>query len=235
MSNSVLANKDFPEKELVFATTHSAPLTLVKEEDRVLPLQNTFSYFLKRSADVVFSSLGIIVLVPLLFPVIGLLIKLTSKGPVFFLQQRYKKENALFTCIKFRTMVCIDDAHTTATTNNNSRITKFGRFLRRHHFDELPQLFNVLAGDMSLIGPRPHMISDTQMFEQMVANYHIRYNVKPGITGLAQVCGYVGTITNTEKLKLRIDKDAEYVQNWSPLLDVKIAVQTIFRIITVPK
>jgi putative colanic acid biosynthesis UDP-glucose lipid carrier transferase len=192
----------------------------------LFPLEKTLNIVLKRGIDLVIALLAIVLLVPLLFPLLALLIKCTSRGPVFFLQKRYKKNGALFTCIKFRTMET-----GTASDQGGARITALGRFLRRHHLDECPQFFNVLLGDMSLIGPRPHMISDTRTFEQLLTDYHFRHRVKPGITGWAQVHGYVGPVTSIENLKGRVEKDQEYIKRWSMRMDLKIAFKTLFQVV----
>jgi len=164
-----------------------------------------------------------------MFPLIALLIKVDSKGPILFYQRRHKKNGKLFTCVKFRTMVVNDSAHTVAAVDNDPRITRVGCFLRKHHLDELPQLMNVLIGDMSMVGPRPYMVSDNEKYEQLIKDYTVRERVKPGITGLAQVVEYVNLITKTEYMAERVKKDLYYVYNWSPALDIKIFFRTFFK------
>lgn len=199
----------------------------------ISPLEKKGNLFLKRLVDIFLSSILISALLSWLLPVIALLIKLDSKGPVFFLQKRNKKYAGLFTCIKFRTMIDNEESESLAAHVNDRRITQIGKFLRRHHLDELPQLFNVWWGDMSLIGPRPHMVVENEKFETMVEEYSLRYKVKPGITGLAQVLGYVGPVTEVENIKERVRSDVYYIQYWSVALDVKIVYRTFFKMLGV--
>jgi putative colanic acid biosynthesis UDP-glucose lipid carrier transferase len=130
-------------------------------------------------------------------------------------------------------MIVNDKADVLAATTNDSRITKSGYFLRKHHLDELPQLFNVLFGDMSLIGPRPYMVSDNEKYEKLIHNYLVRNRIKPGITGLAQVIDYVNPITKIEFMEQRVNKDIYYIYNWSPMLDAKILLRTFLKILGV--
>lgn len=177
---------------------------------------------LKRAIDIIFSSIGLVVLLPLL-PIVALAIRLDSRGGVFFIQQRIGLNNEPFQCWKFRTMK--PEKHGFSSSNEH-RITTLGMMLRLSHFDELPQLWNVLRGDMSLVGPRPHMISDHKRFIQLVPNYAMRHHVKPGITGLAQSSGYFGHVDSIEHLKKRIQLDLDYVETWSARQDLKIILHT---------
>lgn len=195
------------------------------------PLQKNINRLFKRSFDLLVSSMLIILVLSWLLPLLALLISLDSKGPVFFLQKRNKKHGGLFTCIKFRTMVVNAEADTRPAIMNDHRITRAGKFLRKHHLDEWPQLLNVWMGDMSLIGPRPHMISDNRRYENLLSFYACRHYVKPGITGLAQVKGFVGSIDTVENLQARIAEDVYYINNWSPRLDAMIICHTMARII----
>jgi lipopolysaccharide/colanic/teichoic acid biosynthesis glycosyltransferase len=195
------------------------------------PLENKWNLLYKRTIDLVFSTLLIIFLLSWLLPLLIILIKLDSRGAAFFLQKRNKRGGALFTCIKLRTMVLNNEADQLPADIDDRRITKVGKFLRRHHLDELPQLLNVWWGDMSLIGPRPYMISDNIKFEKFVNHYHTRDKVKPGITGLSQVLGLVGPVINNENVIERVIKDIYYINNWTLFLDLKIAYRTFFKMI----
>jgi lipopolysaccharide/colanic/teichoic acid biosynthesis glycosyltransferase len=194
------------------------------------PLERLPNSFLKRIFDLALSSILLFFLFSWLLPIIALLIKLDSNGPVFFFQKRTKKDGKLFTCIKFRTMVVNKEADLLPAFENDQRITRLGKFLRRHHIDELPQLVNVWWGDMSIIGPRPYMVRDNERFETVVEHYLIRHKVKPGITGPAQLLGYGGRVSD-QKMKHRADMDLHYVREWSLKLDIIILYKT-FRKIT---
>ena len=197
---------------------------------RIQPLDSSFNRFLKRTADIFLAIFIITGILSWLIPLIAVLIKLDSKGPVFFLQKRNKRNGELFTCIKFRSMIVNTDADILPAEKNDNRITKLGRFLRNHYLDELPQFFNVLWGDMSVIGPRPHMISDNLYYDRLIKNYAYRHKVKPGITGLAQILGYVGLIDELHKLEARVNIDIFYVRHWSPKLDRVILYRTIKKV-----
>jgi len=199
--------------------------------DRGIPLEQKSNLIFKRSFDLMASSLLLIGLLSWMLPIIALLIKLDSKGPLFFFQKRHKINGKLFTCVKFRTMVVNDEADRVAASENDQRITRVGKLLRKHHLDELPQLLNVWCGDMSLIGPRPYMISDNEKYERLIKDYLVRYKIKPGITGLAQVLDHVSPVTKIENMEQRVKMDAYYVYNWSPVLDAKIVVRTFFKML----
>lgn len=194
------------------------------------PLEKRSNLIIKRSVDI-FSSVVLLMFFSWLLPIIALLIKLNSKGPVFFFQKRNKKDGGVFTCFKFRTMIVNEEADTLPAYQNDNRITATGKILRKYHLDELPQLLNVLWGDMSLIGPRPHMFSDNVKYEELFNFYGERHKVKPGITGLAQVMGYVGSTEDAEQMKQRVQLDIFYIRNWSPALDTKIIFRTFFKMI----
>lgn len=199
--------------------------------EKPLPLMKRSNLIFKRTVDLLLSSVLIILLLSWLLPFIALFIKLNSKGPVFFFQKRNKKDGRLFTCIKFRTMVVNAEADSLPAYENDKRITRTGKFLRRHHLDELPQLVNVWWGDMSMIGPRPYMISDNEKYATAIQHFLIRHKIKPGITGLAQLLKYRSFVTVLEDMNARSEKDIYYIHNWSPALDVKILIQTFFKII----
>lgn len=195
----------------------------------IQPLDNGFNRAIKRFVDIILSVVFIIFLFSWLFPIIAVFIKLNSRGPVFFLQKRNKRNGEFFTCIKFRSMYKNADADILPAKKNDKRITATGRFLRDHYLDELPQFLNVLWGDMSVIGPRPHMVSDNLKFDELIKNYSYRHKVKPGITGLAQVLGYVGNAEDVQKMKARINMDIFYARHWSPRFDMAILFRTIFK------
>ena len=195
-----------------------------------LPLDSISKRIIKRSADIFLSTIAIVGILSWLIPIIALLIKLDSKGPVFFLQKRNKRGGKTFTCIKFRSMIENEDADMLQAAANDERITKLGRFLRNHYLDELPQFFNVLVGDMSFIGPRPHMVSDNYKYEGIIEFYDYRHKVKPGITGLSQAMGYVGETRNIQAMRDRVQLDIFYVRHWSLSLDLKILRHTFRKI-----
>lgn len=194
---------------------------------QVLPLDNDLNQGIKRSIDILFSVVFILAVLSWLIPLLAILIKLDSKGPVFFLQKRNKRRGELFTCIKFRSMVNNADADILPAGKNDSRITAVGSFLRNYYLDELPQFFNVLWGDMSIIGPRPHMVSENVKYDGVIKNYAGRHKVKPGITGLAQAMGYVGETDDVHKMKGRVNMDLFYIRHWSIKLDMAILYRTI--------
>ena len=195
-----------------------------------LPLDNLPKRIIKRTGDIFISSIVIVGILSWLIPVMALLIKLDSKGPVFFLQKRNKRGGKIFSCIKFRSMIENDDADLLQASANDERVTKLGRFLRHHYLDELPQFLNVFVGDMSFIGPRPHMISDNNKYEELIEFYDYRHKVKPGITGLSQAMGYVGETRNLQAMRDRVQLDIYYVRHWSIRLDLKIVWNTLFKI-----
>ncbi|HET9745824.1 MAG TPA: sugar transferase [Chitinophagaceae bacterium] len=198
-----------------------------------LPLDSLSSRIIKRTTDIILSTLIIVGILTWLIPLVALLIKLDSKGPVFFLQKRNKKGGSVFTCIKFRSMIENDEADNLQASADDERITKFGRFLRNHYIDELPQFFNVWLGDMSFIGPRPHMINDNNKYEELIEFYDFRHRVKPGITGLSQVMGYVGETKHIQAMRDRVQLDSFYVRHWSIGLDLRIFWHTLRRFIRV--
>jgi putative colanic acid biosynthesis UDP-glucose lipid carrier transferase len=182
----------------------------------------------KRVFDLVVASLILLAISPLMVAT-ALAVKLTSRGPVFFRQRRYGLDGNEILVWKFRSMtVCEDGAKVTQATKADSRVTRVGAIIRRMSIDELPQLFNVLGGSMSLVGPRPHAAAHNEQYRQMIEGYMLRHKVKPGITGLAQVRGWRGETDTLEKMQRRVECDHEYIREWSLWLDVKILFCTIF-------
>ena len=192
-----------------------------------IPLDNLTLRIEKRLFDILFS-LGVIVFIfSWLFPIISILIKLNSKGPVFFVQQRTGINNKTFKCYKFRTMTVNSDSDTKQAQVNDSRITSIGAFLRKTNIDELPQFINVLLGNMSVVGPRPHMLKHTEQYSLLIDHYKVRHFVKPGITGWAQVNGYRGLTDELWKMEKRVEYDMEYLDKWNFFWDVRIIYMTI--------
>ena len=183
----------------------------------------------KRIFDIIFSSLVMIGLLSWLAPILAVLIKLESRGPVFFKQGRPGIDEKEFFCYKFRSMK-INQTTEQEASKNDPRVTKIGRFLRKSSLDEMPQFMNVLMGDMSVVGPRPHLWSQNKVYGNRIKKYMVRHYVKPGITGLAQVRGFRGEIETDEDMVNRIKYDVFYIENWSLLLDIKIIVQTVINI-----
>ncbi|MFV0237925.1 MAG: undecaprenyl-phosphate glucose phosphotransferase [Flavobacteriales bacterium] len=197
---------------------------------RELKLDQSFFRILKRIFDIVFSCSVAIFLLSWLIPIISILIKMESKGSIFFKQKRVGLKGEPFWCYKFRSMAANNDDEARQATKNDMRITKIGAFMRKTSIDELPQFFNVLKGNMSVVGPRPHMISHDNDFIDDDKRYIIRHLVKPGITGLAQVKGYRGEIITKSDIKNRTRMDIFYVENWSFLMDLKIILDTVLNI-----
>jgi Undecaprenyl-phosphate glucose phosphotransferase len=191
------------------------------------PLQKWFNRFVKRLFDVVFSLFVIIFIFSWLFPILAILIKTGSKGSVFFVQQRSGLNNRPFNCYKFRSMYVNTEANKKQASRDDQRITDIGAWLRRTSLDELPQFFNVLAGSMSVVGPRPHMITHTRQYAELIDRYMIRHFLKPGITGWAQVNGFRGETKTTEAMLNRVEADVRYLENWSFVLDLRIVFLTV--------
>ena len=198
-------------------------------EFRSIPLDDSYNLALKRVFDVVFSTLVIVFVMSWLTPILALLIKFESHGPVFFKQKRNGYNYKSFSCLKFRSMVINKEADLIQVRKADDRVTGVGKFMRQTSIDELPQFFNVLIGDMSVVGPRPHMLSHTDMYANKVDKFMVRHFVKPGITGLAQVSGFRGEVESDSDIIGRVKFDIYYVENWSVLLDVKIIIKTIIK------
>ncbi len=190
------------------------------------PLNRAYNRIIKRSFDFLFSSVALI-FSPILFIPIAIAVKMSSPGPVFFKQKRTGYLGREFYCLKFRTMRVNAEADSTQATSNDPRKTKVGDFLRRTSLDELPQFINVWRGEMSIVGPRPHMLAHTEQYKALIDRYMIRHMVKPGITGWAQVCGYRGNTDELIKMEKRVRADVWYIEHWSLMLDIKIFIKTI--------
>ena len=198
---------------------------------RTIPLDKVINKRIKHLFDVVFSILVILLLLSWLTPLIALLIKMESRGPVFFKQRRNGLNYKEFYCYKFRSMQLNSKADLEQVQRNDPRVTKLGRIIRKFSIDELPQFYNVLLGDMSVVGPRPHMVSHTEMYAKSVDKFMVRHFIKPGITGLAQINGCRGEVENEKDIVNRVKFDIFYLENWSILLDLKIINKTVINTI----
>ena len=204
------------------------PLVTVRRE----PLEQYYAQIMKRVFDIVFSILVIILIFSWLFPIVALLIKLDSKGPVFYKQERWGKGNKVFQCFKFRSMYVQNDERKFKQAGiDDPRITKVGKWLRKTNLDEMPQFFNVLLGDMAVVGPRPHAALHNEEAKKEIEAYLVRHWVKPGITGWAQVNGYRGETKNNTLMQKRVEFDIHYIENWTFWFDIEIVLMTIYNTI----
>ena len=192
-----------------------------------IPLDDVMARFIKRVFDLFFSMFFLVFISTWLFPILALLIKLNSSGPVFFAQERTGINNKVFLCYKFRSMHLNDHANLLQSRPNDVRITTIGHFMRKTNLDELPQFVNVFLGQMSVAGPRPHMLKHTHVYSELIGHYMIRQYVKPGLTGWAQVNGYRGETSELWKMEKRVEYDMMYIKNWSFWWDLKIILQTV--------
>ena len=204
--------------------------TLVVLNVKKLPFEFNENYLIKRFFDIIFSSLVCFLVLTWLMPILWILIKIESKGPTIFSQKREGLDGKKFVCYKFRSMKINKMSDKIHASTNDHRVTKIGAFMRKTSIDELPQFFNVLKGEMSVVGPRPHLPSLSVEYQIDVDDYLRRHIVKPGITGLAQVSGFRGEIKNKSDIKNRVRLDIFYIENWSFLLDIKIILMTIFNV-----
>jgi len=219
--------RGFSTKALDLLRYDQIPILSIKQ----VPLDRWENRLIKRVFDFLFSFIVIILIFPWLFPIVALVIKITSKGPVFFKQDRTGQGNYDFTCYKFRTMSINGEADLKQAVKGDERITGIGKILRKTSIDEIPQFLNVLKGDMSIVGPRPHPLNLNKQFEMKIDKYMARHFVKPGITGLAQTKGYRGPTLELYQMKNRIKLDLFYIENWTIWLDVKILFMTISTIL----
>lgn len=215
-------NKEIYSKKLKYEYYDYIPIISLRD----IPLEDSVNLIVKRSFDILFSSLVIIFILSWLTPILAILIKLESQGPVFFKQSRNGFNYKEFDCYKFRSMTPNKDAHLYQATRDDQRVTKIGKFIRKTSIDELPQFFNVLFGDMSVVGPRPHMVSHTNMYAKRIDKFMVRHFVKPGITGLAQISGFRGEVETDKDIIGRVKYDIFYIENWSLFLDLKIIYKT---------
>jgi len=199
--------------------------------ERFLIHEPAASYHItKRLLDILISAWFIVFVLSWLTPLLAILIKMSSKGPVFFVQKRTGLHGKEFNCYKFRTLYVNDEAHVRQVSINDDRVTTIGRWLRVTHLDETAQFINVLLGDMSIIGPRPHMLYHTQYYSECIPYYNLRHEVKPGITGMAQIKDYIGEINGERELRKRIQGDIYYMKNRSAKLDAQILAATCLKV-----
>ena len=220
-------NKEIFTKKLEFQYLGITPVLSL----RIIPIDTAINQFIKRAFDIIVSILVLVCLLSWLIPLVAILIKIDSRGPIFFKQKRNGLDYREFYCYKFRSMKPNKRAHIHQVSRDDKRITAIGKFIRKTSIDELPQFINVLKGDMSVVGPRPHMVSHTHMYAERIDKFMVRHFVKPGITGLAQVSGYRGEIETDNDIINRVKFDIFYVENWSLLLDIKIITITIIKAI----
>ena len=214
----------FPLRRVNIDFFDNVPVLSFRKE----PLKDTLNRVVKRVFDIIFSSVVIVFLLSWMFPLIAIIIKISSRGPVLFRQKRSGLDNNEFWCYKFRSMSQNTDADTKQATRQDSRITTIGKFLRRTSLDEFPQFFNVFKGDMSIVGPRPHMLKHTEQYSELIKKYMVRQLVKPGITGAAQIRGYRGETKELNDMEGRVKWDVWYIENWTFFLDINIILHTVF-------
>ena len=218
---------EYIKRKLVLNSLQSIPVIGIRPE----PLQLVYNRVLKRIFDIIFSSVVLISVFPVIYIIFGVIIKLTSRGSIVFKQKRTGLQGEEFTCYKFRTMYVNDKSDSLTTQQVDPRITPIGKFMRRTSIDELPQFFNVLIGNMSVVGPRPHMIKQTSLYNGLIDKFMIRHIVKPGITGWAQISGYRGETKTIKQMEGRFRRDVWYIENWSFMLDIKIIVVTTLQLL----
>jgi putative colanic acid biosynthesis UDP-glucose lipid carrier transferase len=195
------------------------------------PLRAMGNRILKRAFDIAFSLAVLLTIFPILYLIVGILIKMESEGPVFFRQLRTGREGKDFLCFKFRTMTVNRDSDAKQATKGDKRITRIGAFLRKTSLDEFPQFINVFLGHMSVVGPRPHMLKHTEEYSKIIDKYLFRHFITPGITGHAQVNGFRGETEDPELMRKRVEYDSWYIENWSLLLDLKIIFFTVWNVV----
>ena len=220
-----LANYEF--KNFFIKKLYNIPVIEVNQ----LPLDLWYNKILKRIFDILFSSFILLFFVSWMYVIFGIIIKLQSKGPIIFVQRRDGFGGKTFNCYKFRTMIINNEQDTKFADHNDIRLTKFGKFLRISALDEMPQFFNVLIGNMSVVGPRPHPIKLNELYFKKIDKFSKRHQFKPGITGLAQVQGFRGKIHDFYDMSSRVKLDRYYFKNWTIFLDLKICLKTFFGII----
>lgn len=218
---------NFTNRAVDLELVEGIPVINVRSE----PLENNWNKQMKRGFDVVFSFVVLVTLFPVLTVLLGLLIKLESRGPVFFKQLRTGKDRKPFFCYKFRSMTINRDSDFVQATKGDVRLTRIGSFMRKTSLDEIPQFLNVLRGEMSIVGPRPHMLQHSEEYSKIISKFYVRHFVKPGITGWAQVRGYRGATEDPSLMEKRVEHDVWYLENWNFWLDLKIVVLTVLNVV----
>jgi putative colanic acid biosynthesis UDP-glucose lipid carrier transferase len=219
------------KRKLTLKNIDRIPVVAVRDE----PLQYWYNKLAKRVFDIVFSLLILLIVYPPLYIVLGVLIKLSSPGSIVFKQQRTGLGGREFFCYKFRSMELCKDANEKQAIKNDPRVTGVGKFMRKTNLDEFPQFYNVLKGDMSVVGPRPHMLKHTEEYSKLIDKYMVRHLVRPGVTGWAQITGFRGETQDLKQMEERVKRDVWYIENYSFLLDLKIIFNTGIKIFVVDK
>ena len=220
-----LVNYEF--KNFFIKKLYNIPVIEVNQ----LPLDKWYNQIFKRVFDIIFSFFTLVFFVSWMYLIFGLIIKNQSRGPILFVQKRHGLGGKVFKCFKFRTMIQNSEEDTKFADNNDLRLTRFGKFLRISALDEMPQFINVLLGDMSVVGPRPHPIKLNQKFQKKIDKFSKRHQFKPGITGLAQIRGFKGKIYGFYDMSSRVKLDRYYFKNWSIFFDIKICFSTVLGIL----
>ncbi len=214
---------DVFSRKISFSFINDVPIIAKREEPLAKPLNSA----IKRAFDFVASTLVLTLIFPWLYIFVAIMIKIKSPGPVFFKQARTGLDGKVFYCYKFRTMKVNKDADKIQATKDDPRKYPFGDFMRKTNIDEIPQFINVWKGEMSMVGPRPHMLLHTEEYSKLINRFMVRHLAKPGITGLAQVTGFRGETKYIDQMEGRVKKDIEYIENWTFFLDIKIMIKTI--------
>lgn len=215
--------RNYVHRRMYFDMFGNIPILSIRKE----PLAQVENRMLKRTFDILFSLLFLCTVFPFIYLIIGAAIKLSSPGPIFFKQKRSGENGKEFWCYKFRSMRVNVDSDKVQATIDDPRKTKIGDFMRRTSIDELPQFINVLLGQMSVVGPRPHMLKHTEEYSRLIDKYMVRHLVKPGITGWAQVTGYRGETKELWQMEGRVERDVWYLEHWTFLLDIYIIYKTV--------
>lgn len=219
--------RNYCQRRVSLEMFSNVPLLTIREE----PLSLSTNRFIKRAFDIVFSLCFLLTAFLPIYIIVGAIIKITSPGPIFFKQKRHGLNGTEFYMYKFRSMKINKDADTVQATENDPRKTKWGNFLRNTSLDELPQFINVLLGDMSIVGPRPHMVKHTEEYSQLINTYMVRHFIKPGVTGWSQVTGFRGETKTYEDIYGRVRGDIWYMEHWTFVLDIYIIYKTVANVV----